>query len=306
MTPRDGPVGRRAWTAFASVAALAGPRSARALVSAPLRLASRRRAGYGRAMMRVGRHETPGLWKVPAEWNAVAPQVSVRRLGLRLELDLRDNLQRTVYYAGTYEPDVLAFLDRELAPGDVLADVGAHVGVHALSAARHDGVRVLAFEPATDSATKLRAAAARNGVRVEVVETALGAEPGEVELRADPDYAVADAGVRSQHGAGAVVARVPVTTFDAWASHAGLDRLDIVKIDVEGAEPLVLRGMVQSLRRLRPRAVVVEAKGRIMERAGVDDASLEAPLRDAGYAPAGDIDWANRLFRPAEVPPLPS
>ncbi len=299
MTPRDGPVGRWGWAAFESVARLGGPRPARALASVLLRIASRRRAGYERAMMRVGRHETPGLWKVPAAWNAAAPEVSVRRLGLRWRLDLRDNLQRTVYYAGTYEPDVLAFLRRELEPGDVLADVGAHVGVHALTAARHDGVRVLAFEPATDSAAKLRAAATRNGLRVEVVETALGAARGEVELRADPDYPVADAGVRSQHGAGAVVARVPVTTFDAWASEAGLDRLDIVKIDVEGAEPVVLRGMAQTLRRLRPRAVVVEAKGRVMERAGVDDSALEAPLREAGYGPAGDVDWANRLFRPS-------
>jgi hypothetical protein len=64
--------------------------------------------------------------------------------------------------------------------------------------------------------------------------------------------------------------------------------------------------MVESLRRLQPRAIVVEAKGRSMERAGVDDAALEAPLREAGYVAAGDVDWANRLFRPADDAPLPS
>jgi hypothetical protein len=47
-----------------------------------------------------------------------------------------------------------------------------------------------------------------------------------------PRVPVADAGIRSQHGAGEVVQRVPVTTFDAWAAKSGLDQLDVVKIDV--------------------------------------------------------------------------
>jgi hypothetical protein len=55
----------------------------------------------------------------------------VRRLGLRLELDLRDNLERTLYATGTYEPALLRFLHDELRPGDVVLDVGAHIGVHA-------------------------------------------------------------------------------------------------------------------------------------------------------------------------------
>jgi FkbM family methyltransferase len=227
----------------------------------------------------------PGLWKVPARW--LTGPVRARRLGLRLELDLRDNLQRTVYFTGTYEPELMAFLLSELRPGDIVADVGAHIGIHALVMARA-GARVIAFEPTPDSAARLRAAAAENGLELEVVEAALGGEEGEVSLYADPRYDLADAGVRSISGTGALVATARATFLDARR----LDRLDILKVDVEGAEAAVFEGARDTLARLRPRAVVVEAKGH------GDEAALRALLAGAGYASTGRIFDANELFRP--------
>jgi len=136
-----------------------------------------------------------------------------------MELDLRDNLQRVLYYTGTYEPQVMAFLRRRLRGGDVFVDVGAHVGVHALSVARHlqrlgDG-RVYAFEPAADAAERLRATARANGLDVSVIDVALGREPGTIDLLADDRYDPADLGVRSQYGTGRPVATAPLLTFDA-------------------------------------------------------------------------------------------
>jgi FkbM family methyltransferase len=272
-----------------------GVRRARWVASLVLRADARSPGGYRRGLYRVARRAPPhGLVTLPESWWGVAPRVRVRRLDLALELDLRDNLQRTLYVSGTYEPALLAFLAAELRPGDVVADVGANVGLHALVAARA-GARVIAFEPAPDAAATLRAAAARNGLPVEVVETALGDAKGTAELRADPRYHPADTGVRALGGAGALVARVPVTTFDAWAGEHGLDRLDFVKLDVEGAEAAALAGMTDSLRRLRPRALVTEMRGH------GDEASLRALLAEAGYAATGVLLDRNELFRPARA-----
>jgi FkbM family methyltransferase len=183
-------------------------------------------------------------------------------------------------------------------------DVGAHVGVHALSAARRlrelgAGGRVVAFEPTTDSAAAIRAGAARNGLAVEVVESALGDHEGTVEIHGDPRYGDHDAGVRSQFGEGAVVQRAPVTTLDAWAAATGLDRLDVVKLDIEGAEILALRGAQETLRRLRPRLLAVEVKDVVMERGPGDEAALHALLAECGYAPAGEAERHIALFRAA-------
>ena len=62
--------------------------------------------------------------------------VRANRLGLDLELDLRDNVQEIVYRDGAYEPNLAARLQDTLQAGDVYVDLGAHVGVHALTIAR--------------------------------------------------------------------------------------------------------------------------------------------------------------------------
>jgi FkbM family methyltransferase len=273
------------WRALELLGRGPGIRPARRLASVAMRASG----GYPRHRLRMVLREpdpAPGLWKVPERW--LTGPVRARRLGLRLELDLRDNLQRTVYFTGTYEPELVAFLLRELRPGDVVADVGAHIGIHSLVLARA-GARVVAFEPTPDSAARLRAVAAENGLHVEVVEAALGSEEGEVSLFADPRYDVADAGVRSVAGRGALLATARATSLDALC----LDRLDILKVDVEGAEAAVLEGARETLTRVRPRAVVVEAKGH------GDEHALRALLTEAGYVSTGLVFDSNELFRPS-------
>ena len=301
----DGALQRPLWRALELLARVAGPVRARALAAAFMRLGARTERGYAKGLFRVASRlpaPMPRLWRVPPEWWAIEPRVRARRLGLDLELDLRDNLQRTLWFTGTYEPGLLRALVDELRAGDVVVDVGAHVGVHALSAARrlHElgGGRVIAFEPTDDSSAAVRLAAAGNDLPVEVVRAGLGEADGTIELRADPRYGPADAGVRSQFGAGEVVATAPLLAFDAWAERNHLDRLDVVKIDVEGAEILALRGMRESLVRLRPRLLAVEVKDVVMERGPGDEASLHALLAECGYAPAGSPERHVALFRP--------
>jgi FkbM family methyltransferase len=303
----DSALQRALWAALRQAGRLTGPRLARAVAAAVMRAAARTPRGYTKGLYRVARRHPvpmPDLFMLPDEWWTTAPRVRARRLGLDLELDLRDNLQRTLYFTGTYEPGLVRLLENELEPADVLIDVGAHVGVHALGAARRlrelsAGGRVIAFEPTSDSAAAIRAAAARNGLDVEVVEAALGDHEGTVELFADPRYGGHDAGVRSQFGEGEVVQQAPLTTLDAWAAATGLERLDVVKLDIEGAEILALRGAQETLRRLRPRLIAIEVKDVVMERGPGDEAALHALLAGCGYAPAGEAERHIAVFRPA-------
>ena len=302
----DSAAQRWLWRALERVAAVLGPRVARTVAALAMRAGARTARGFAKGLYRVAARRPvpmPDLWTMPPAWWTASPVVDARRLGLRLELDLRDNLQRTLYFTGTYEPGLLGLLEDELRPGDFVLDVGAHVGVHALTAARRlrelgGSGRVIAFEPTPDSSAAIRAAAARNGLAVEVVQSALGEADGGIELRGDPRYDQRDAGVRSQFGAGGVVARAPVTTFDAWAGRTGLDRLDVVKLDIEGAEILALRGMRESLRRLKPRLLAIEVKDVVMERGPGDEASLHALLRECGYVAAGSPERHVAVFRP--------
>jgi FkbM family methyltransferase len=142
--------------------------------------------------------------------------------------------------------------------GDTVFDVGAHVGDRTRAFAGL-GARVVALEPHPDLADRLRRRFGPNA-GVEVVETALGAEPGRATLHvssATPTVSTLDAGwiqrVRERNPGFADVrwdrpVDVPVTTLDALIERYGEPAF--VKIDVEGHEAAVLAGLARPLRAL--------------------------------------------------------
>lgn len=282
-----------------------GWRLSRFLAAALLRAVSVTPRGRTRSIYRISAPrvwvKAPELLKLPASWWEEIPEISTRRLSLALDLDLRDNLQRVLYFTGAYEPELNAFLRKELQAGDVFLDGGAHIGLHSLTVARHlrslGGGRVIAFEPSPDSAAKLRTAARVNDLEVDVIEAALGRAPGRAVLFSDPDYDPADAGVRSQFGSGQPMAEAQLVAFDDWADSSRLSRLDVIKLDLEGAELAALRGMEHTMKTLRPRAVVIELKSE--SRRQVAHGVVRELLRHYGYKTTGTVfPFANELFRP--------
>lgn len=160
-------------------------------------------------------------------------------------------------HAGAYEEGVSRFLTRAVRPGDVVLDVGANIGVLTVLLTDLAGPtgRVVAFEPAPRNLEYLR----RNATGAEIVAAAVGAADG--ELRFD---------VNDAYPAGAHVADdgdlvVPCRSIDSWA--ADVDRLDLIKMDVEGAEPDALHGARRTIERFRP-SLVVECNVGALRRVG--------------------------------------
>lgn len=141
--------------------------------------------------------------------------------------------------------DELRFLRRLLRPGQVVIDIGANVGVYALSLARCVGPegQVWAFEPASEPAALLTRSIERNATPwVRLQQQALSDhggsgwlhEPGQSELNAlvaDPGGVTAPAGER-----------VALTSLDACLDQHGWSRVDLLKIDAEGEEARILNG----------------------------------------------------------------
>lgn len=173
--------------------------------------------------------------------------------------------------------DRIPFVEKELLllrtlvqPGDVCADIGAAGGAHLMVMARRVGPhgRVLGIEPRPGSYRVLRGIVRAAGLhrRVHLEQTALGSEPGTVTLRipivptrahlhgttADRERAAAFPGMPFRE------VEVPCRRLDDVVEAAGLTRLDVIKVDVEGAELLVFSGAARVLDELRP-VVIVEA-----------------------------------------------
>jgi FkbM family methyltransferase len=151
----------------------------------------------------------------------------------------------------------LRFLRRFLAPGMTFVDIGAHHGLYSVLAAQCVGAtgRVLAFEPAPPVFRRLRWHLRLNGVsQVEPCRCAVGATKTTMTLYiptegVDTISSLWPPSVGSEHTRNV---QVDVVTLDEVATDHGLKSVDIIKLDVEGAENAVLDGATGVLAAVRP------------------------------------------------------
>lgn len=128
-----------------------------------------------------------------------------------------------------------------LTPGEVFVDVGANVGVYTIWVAQL-GVDVIAFEPGPAAFDRLKQNVALNGFTVDCRQAAVGAEVGRLRLTEGKD--TLNRLVLDLEAADDSTLWVDVTTLDVVV---GDGTVAGVKIDVEGAEELVVQGGAQSL-----------------------------------------------------------
>jgi FkbM family methyltransferase len=179
-----------------------------------------------------------------------------------------------------YEPDVWRAVMAELRTGDTFVDVGAFIGLYTVGVGlRLSGSgRVVAFEPDGRNFSLLQEHVRLNALeeQVELRQAAVSAKDGQACFLANgsPEaHLVLDEKQTTT---------VDVVTLDRIFAGKGID---ILKVDVEGYEEMVLRGVAKLLSEstLRPRAVFVEVHPYAWPSLGTTSDSLLGVLRQAGY-----------------------
>lgn len=150
----------------------------------------------------------------------------------------------------------LRLLWKLLKPGMVFVDIGAYHGIYSLVAAKRmgDGGHVVAFEPSPVARRRLELHLRWNGIRsVKVESYAVSAGASDSTFFQVVSGDTTRNGLRPPSSTD-VVAPVPVRTLslDEYVVEAGLPRIDVIKLDVEGGELDVLRGAERVLREFRP------------------------------------------------------
>jgi FkbM family methyltransferase len=148
-----------------------------------------------------------------------------------------DRSQRTKF---TQE---LAFYSKFLKPDSLCFDVGANVGKKAEILLKN-GARVVAFEPQPDCVRELKAQCGSYGDKLCIQQSAVGAEPGELELYVR-QWGTQSSFLQDWEKEIKRVIRVPVTTLDQAIAEFGIP--SYCKIDVEGWELEVLKGLTQAI-----------------------------------------------------------
>jgi FkbM family methyltransferase len=186
--------------------------------------------------------------------------------GSRMTVDTSDMMGRVLATSGVWEPHVTAVVRSLLSTGDVSVDVGAHIGYHTLLASRLVGPsgRVYAFEPSVTAYAALRANVSLNAAaNVTTLRMAAGASDGRALLVEPPPGNTGEASVRmivsDGHFAGPPEPEeVAVRSVASVVGPQDARRLRLVKIDVEGFEPEVLRGVAGLFAEGHSPALVVE------------------------------------------------
>jgi FkbM family methyltransferase len=223
--------------------------------------------------------------------------------GFRFICDLHDTISREVCFTGRYEPQETQLVQRLLRPGMVVVDVGANWGYFTLVCAHlvGPGGRVIALEPHPRLASMLSANIAADVVLSQVVDVCGVAAGAASESKAFVGFDERDGnwGV-SRAALGTEVADFESQTValdpflhalflnDPFLNGALLDdrqqrRVDLVKIDIEGAEADAIRGMATGIAQHRYRYVLLECHPTELARLGTSVEQCLAPFRRAGY-----------------------
>ncbi|MBS3652292.1 FkbM family methyltransferase [Pseudaminobacter sp. 19-2017] len=215
-------------------------------------------------------------------------ELPVGRRSVRMRCTNARELRRA-YTLFTKEPMTVSLLSDEVHEGDVVWDIGANVGLYTLVAARAVGSngKVVAFEPMAANFSRLldNVALNRFNERVSLISTPLSNVTGVTRLYYDDPTAGATGaqinapiGVSDTAFVPSLVEIKSTLTADELLQGDFIPRPHVVKLDVDGHEPAILKGMADTLchPEFRPRIVIVEVNPG-------DGEEISAVMRSYGY-----------------------
>ncbi len=265
-------------------------------------------SGFNRLRARMAPLLRPVFERVaPLRWLAL--QILALRQPREVELDgdvfrvvPRDfGVTLELQATGGYENASRRFCLGYLEPGMTFIDIGAHVGLFSVPAARRVGVdgRVVAFEPDPDNRSMLEENIRRNGVEhVQVRSEALCDEDGRLPFH----RSAFNSGDHQlfHSGRGRTGREVPVARLDSIMDGLG-GPVHLIKMDVQGAEAKVLAGMQAVLDANHDLALVVELSPWMLRELGDDPLAMLRSLEAQGFELA-TIEESTGLIEPGDAP----
>ena len=208
--------------------------------------------------------------------------LDVERYGARMRLyPYNNNCEKKVLFTPQFfDPEERELLRTKLQPGCTFLDIGANIGAYALFVAAFAGprARILAVEPQPDVFDRLTYNIGQNPFgTVKAVACAIADKAGELTLFVDPRNRGESSLKIVGTNEGAQI-RVPAGPLLDLALGEGIARIDAMKLDVEGAEDLILEPFLRAApASLHPRLLIVEN--------GTDQWQIDLPalLEQNGY-----------------------
>jgi FkbM family methyltransferase len=200
---------------------------------------------------------------------------------IKFELDLREVIDSSLYYSGTFEPKIEDLIKKNLRPGMNVVDIGANIGYHTFRMASlvQPGGVVYAIEPTSTAYTKLLRNASLNPhiPNIEFIKIGLSKDDvGEQEIAFQSSYRLNGQNeVKNE--------QVKLMKLDSLVKERKIVHLDFIKLDVDGYEGKVLMGALETFNRFTPTLIVEITPSEIIKN-GDDPSEIIQFLKGLGYA----------------------
>jgi FkbM family methyltransferase len=234
-----------------------------------------------------------GRSRAASALSRLSPPPFVARLpaalgGARFWCDLADEIARDAGVIGAYEPQISWIFARVLASGMTFVDAGANWGYFSLVAAARVGSagRVVALEPDPRMVEQFEANVRLNAmpqIRLQAAAASAGAGTVALEGYAPGSTNRGTSRIRPSGSGAAGGVTVPTVAIDDLLDGLAIQRVDVIKIDVEGAEADVLAGMRAGLLAHRYQRIFIELHPDLLTERGTSADACCAVLRGAGY-----------------------
>lgn len=183
-------------------------------------------------------------------------KTQVERRGIRWNLDLSEGIDLAIYLMGCFEPGTVRAYSGIVKRGDTVLDIGANIGAHSLPLSKLVGPqgKVICFEPTGYAFDKLRTNVMLNPEFAARLDTHQVMLADDVQASPPPHGCFSSWPLRDVRGAHPYhggkcksISGCSVQRLDQFLAEAGVQHVDFVKLDVDGAELSVLRGGLQML-----------------------------------------------------------
>jgi len=207
-------------------------------------------------------------------------ELQVTRRGLEWNLNPSDYVQSELFWFGAEDMWNTYHLRKLLKPDSIVLDIGSNFGYYAITITNFlkGKCKVYAFEPNLPTYERLQKNIALNGLSSSINAYCLGMSNSEGKA-----YICESPG---NTGAARIATEgdreVSLITLDKFCQEHSIDRIDFIKIDVEGFEEKALNGGLETLARLKP-IIIIELNPPTLRRVGSTPKTVVSILEDTGY-----------------------
>ncbi len=206
---------------------------------------------------------------------------------LKIKLHIDEWIQQQIYFLDAFDERGIRFLKNHLKPGDVFLDIGANIGCYTLAASQivTQTGKVYAFEAISGVFEKLTFNANINKLQNVVLENkAIYSKEDTLTFYVSARENMGMSSIFRHDTESGQTEMVKAISIDQYVREKNIEKIDIIKIDIEGAEMYALQGMTETLQNMKP-LVMMELSDDVLPNTEFSKHDVISFMANMGYEP---------------------